>query len=611
MIGRWWILGMFFGMGTLLADPSGEALRRRAIQTGDWVTLQREGVELAEDLEAMLRRVKTDASVRGLKLEVDRWLRSDGADLPFRLMVLARLAAARGEGGLFDRYDAESMGARWADLLFARAWLKGATGDGESAERDGKAFLAQFAAEERRGRAALLLARRLIARAGYHEARVALRQGLDVSPDHLTWGELMYAMGTVQFRLGEFQEAFESFRGAAAGVDYPERAFFNAGLAAIRSGDANGLTTVLGELKGSPGGRERAEQLRAEEMLSRARRGAAGSSELAEFIAAGGGVPLRSDLLVALALLRHREGQATEDVLAAVDEGELSSAGRRLVLVLRLIRGDVSSAAVDGLAAADGAMADPTFMEQAGGAWVESGELLRAEQAYASAAARAVEESSRQRLFLLAGVTAAAAGGSEGVRRAMGHWDTVGGIGGKLALLARLHQGVLQMHLGNYNAALAVFEFVLKSPDSGGEVRSMAESCITEVAFHAWERSRSDADAARALVRVRLEAGSGPPWGRANCRARYRLGQLLLALGDGDGAIAEWGGLLSGVPDGKSSIQWVESAGFALASVLERKGDYARAAESMRQVAALGGTLATEAAERGADLRLRGFLPLR
>ena len=31
----------------------------------------------------------------------------------------------------------------------------------------------------------------------------------------------------------------------------------------------------------------------------------------------------------------------------------------------------------------------------------------------------------------------------------------------------------------------------------------------------------------------------------------------------------------------------------------------------MERVAALGGALATEAAQRGADLKLRGFLPLR
>ena len=197
------------------------------------------------------------------------------------------------------------------------------------------------------------------------------------------------------------------------------------------------------------------------------------------------------------------------------------------------------------------------------------------------------------------------------MRRAMAHWDVVGGAGGKLALLARLHQGVLQMHLGNEDAALAVFEFVMKSMDSAGALRLMAESCVSQVAFRAWERSRSQEDAARALGRIQSEVSSAIAWGRAYCRGRHRVGQLRLAMGDVAGAIEEWKDLVAGTPDGKSSIQWVESAGFALSSILERRGDYGGAAESMRQVAALGGALATEAAERATDLRLRGFLPLR
>ncbi|MEY5015257.1 MAG: hypothetical protein RIS92_1615 [Verrucomicrobiota bacterium] len=611
MMGRWWLLGMVLGMTRLQAEPSVEAVKRRAVQMGDWRVTQREGGALAEGVKAVMSRVDADSSAHGLSSEVERWWREEGVDSAFRVMVLVRLAAARGEGGILDGYDAESAGGRWADLLFARAWLKGATGDGASAEREGKAFLAQFAADERRGRAALLLGWQLVARAAYPEARVALRQGLDGALDDLTRGELMYAMGAVQFGLGEFKEAFESFRSAAAWVDYPERAFFNAGLATVRSEDAEAFATVLTDLRASLRGRERAEQLMAEQMLERARKGRVGSSELAEFVATGGGGVLRADLQVVLALFRQREGYATDDEIALVEETKLSPAGRRLLLVLRLIRGDAGADAVDELAFADWTTAGPLFMEQAGGAWAESGDLLRAEKAFVSAAADAVDESSRQRLFLLAGRCAAASGDTDGVRRAMGHWDAVGGFGGKVALVARLHQGVLQMHLGNHDAALAVFAFVIKAVDSVGTIRATAESCVTEVAFRAWERSRLEDDASRAVTRLRWESSSSTPWGHIDCRARYRVGQILLAKGDGDDAVAEWKALLEGTPDGKSSIHWVESAGFALASILERRGDYRGAAESMARVATLGGALATEAAQRGADLKLRGFLPLR
>jgi tetratricopeptide (TPR) repeat protein len=611
MMGRWWFFGMVLGVLRLHAEPSVEAVKRRAVQMGDWRVTQREGGALAEGVKALMARVDADSSARGLSSEVERWWREEGGDSAFRVMVLARLAAARGEGGIFDRYDAESAGGRWADLLFARAWLKGATGDGASAEREGKAFLAQFAADERRGRAALLLARQLIARAAYPEARVALRQGLDGASDDLTRGEMLYAMGTVQFGQGEFGEAFESFRSAAARVDYPERAFFNAGLAAVRSDDANAYASVLHDLEGSLAGRERAEQLQAEQMLERARRGLVESSEIADFLASGGGGPLRADLQVVLALFRQREGRLTEDDITSVELGELSPAGRRLLLVLRLMRGEAGADAVDALASPDWASAGPLFLEQVGGAWAESGELLRAERAYVSAAADAVDEGGRQRSFLLAGLCAAASGEADGVRRAMGHWDAVGGAGGKLALVARLHQGVMQMHLGNHDVARAIFAFVIKAVDSAGAIRTVAESCITEVAFQVWERSRSESDAVGAVMRLRRESTSSTPWGRADCRARYRVGQILLEKGDVEGAVEEWKALLAGVPDGGASIHWVESAGFALATVLERRGDYRGGAESMARVAALGGTLATEAAQRGADLKLRGFLPLR
>lgn len=611
MMGRWWFFGMVLGVLRLHAEPSVEAVKRRAVQMGDWRVTQREGGALAEGVKALMARVDADSSARGLSSEVERWWREEGGDSAFRVMVLARLAAARGEGGIFDCYDAESAGGRWADLLFARAWLKGATGDGASAEREGKAFLAQFATDERRGRAALLLARQLIARAAYPEARVALRQGLDGASDDLTRGEMLYAMGTVQFGQGEFGEALESFRSAAGRVDYPERALFNAGLAAVRLENADAFASVLNDLKGSPAGCERAEQLKVEQMFERARRGRVGSSELAAFLASGVGGLLRADLQVVLALIRHREGQLTEDDIASVEPGELSPAGRRLLLVLKLIRGEAGADAVDGLASGDWATAGPLFMEQAGGAWAGSGELLRAERAYVSAAADAVDEDGRQRSFLLAGLCAATSGEADGVRRAMGHWDAVCGSGGKVALVARLHQGVVQMHLGNHDAALAVFAFVIKAVDSGAAIRAVAESCVTEVAFQAWERSRSEDDAVRAVMRLRGESSSSTPWGRADCRARCRVGQILLEKGEVEGAVAEWKALLAGAPDGGGSIHWVEAAGFALASVLERRGDYRGGAESMERVAALGGALATEAAQRGADLKLRGFLPLR
>ncbi len=623
MIRRWWVLLAACGVGALSSASSGDDrsdksavdnafnLRRRAIHMGDWFFLRRDGVGFGEELSALIKRLETDASARGLVSELERWLRGGDGDSALQLMVVARHAAARGEGGLFDRCDEASLGARWADLLCARAWLKEMTGDGGSAERDWKAFLAVFPADERRGRVALQLARQLIKRAAYPEARVALRQGLDASPDVLIWSELTYGMGSVQFGLGEFEEAFESFRNAAVGVDYPERAFFNAGLAAVRARNEEAFSDAIKCLETSVEGRERAGMLKAELMLDRASRGLMGSSELADFLAAGGGGLMRADLHAVLALLRQREGAATDDDLTAIDEKQLSSAGRRLILVLRLIRGDAGADVLEGLAPGDWESAGPVFMEQAAGIWGTAGELLRAERAYSSAAAQVADENGKQRLLLLAGAAAGASGEAAGMRRAMAHWDAVGDGGGQLALLARLHQGLLQMHLGNEDAALAVFEFVMKSRDSTGALRRMAESCVAQVAFRAWERSRSQEDAARALARIQSELRSAIAWGRADCRARHRVGQLLLSTGDVAGAVEEWKALLAGTPDGKSSVQWVESAGFALASILERRGDYRGAAESMHRVAALGGALATEAAERAADLRVRGFLPLR
>lgn len=605
------VFAVAFGVGAVFGSPSSDDLTRRAIQTGDWEFLKREGIDIKGDVGALAQRVEAERSVRGLEKETERWIRTEGEDSALRLMILARLAVARGVGGLFDRYDEGTVGGRWADLLFARAWLKGRMGDGESAERDGKAFLALFASDERRGRAALHLARQLIARGAYPEARVALRQGLDASSDKLIWSELTYGMGSVQFGLKEFDAAFSAFRDAAAGVDYPDRAFFNAGLAAIQADNVTGFEAMLKRLETSVEGRERASVLRAEQIFDRSRKGTIGSSELADFLAAGGGGAARADLRMVLALLRHREGLSVEDDLSVSDDRELSSSGRRLALVLRLTRGDAGEQAVDALAPDDWASATAVFMEHAGGAWIGAGELVRAEQVYVIAAMRAADETGRQRSLLLAGVCAAASGETDGIRRAMGHWDAVGGTGGKVALLARLHQGVLQMHLGSFDAALAIFEFVIKASEPYGALRLMAESCVTEVAFRSWERSRSEADAERAQVRLQAEARSAIAWGRAYCRARHRLGQLALATGNVDGAIGEWRELLAGSPDGKSSIQWVEASGFALASILERKGDYGGAAESMSRVAALGGALAVEAGERVGDLRLRGFLPLR
>ena len=180
-----------------------------------------------------------------------------------------------------------------------------------------------------------------------------------------------------------------------------------------------------------------------------------------------------------------------------------------------------------------------------------------------------------------------------------------------MALLARLHQGVLQMRTGNHGAALGVFEHVMRSNGASGEIRSIAGSCVAEVAFQAWERSGSGEDAERALQSLRSEVSSAAVGGRAYCRAQHRIGQLSSARGDTDAAVEVWRGLIAGTPDSSSAVQWVQSAGLALAALLEAKGDRAGAAAALDRVASFGGALAIEAVERAESVRLRGFLPLR
>ncbi len=592
-------------------SPSREDLVRRAVQLGEVQVLRGMDAVNGVGLSEWLARAER-WSVQSLRGAMEEWERASDVDRGLRLMVLARAGLRLGAGNLLDRLGEGEDGDRLADIIFARAWMKGGMGDGESSEREWKAFLARFPTDGRRGRAALMLARRLIGRMAFPEATVAIRQGLDATSDDLTRAELGYAMATVQFFGKEFGAASAAFFEVAGHVDYPGQAFYNAGLAAIRANDRGRFTEVLKQLEKVAGSGGWIDGLRAEQFCEGAMRGEMVRAELSSYLESGAGGAKRGDLQVLLMLLAHREGVATgtsEEV--GIDREQLSREGRQLEFVLRLVRGEVSGKDLEDLMSSEWGGAGPVFFEEAGRAWFAAGDLVRAEQFHVRSIEKATDGDGRRRALLFAGMAAAASGEPDGARRAMTYWDTVGGEGDRLGLLARLQQGVLQMRVGREDAALSLFEFVERAAESVGDLRGFARSCMAEIAFMRWKRLRSTDAKERALALFDTGGNGRELRGMFYARSRHRTAEILDGTGDREGAVKIWREILSGPSEALGALQWMERAGFSLASVLEEKGDKAGACEVLDRIAELSGLLASEARDRAVALRLRGFLPLR
>lgn len=590
--------------------------------------------------ESLLRQQKRDEAIEALTQFLDNTLESSLWTEAFDLLAEAL----------------EKTNPPTAPPDVALRWIT----DGHSAQRE--AAVATPSAERFRGYAMFLAARWLAAAGRNMEALGLLEAFLHVHPSHPRSAEALrmalssygtmkadarvgalanqwrrrfgdsgsslvdLVTGRTAYERGEFKQAHDLFSSAAeAAASLAERrnALYNAGIAAIRAGEAALYQTLLGQLNAAGAAsndRTGAADLELDKaMAMAAKNDPASEAELMKFVTGNATHPRRAEALIALAETRlMRSPPDFAAVAQALHEAEsvvnLPPSVSQRIAYTRLWLLDrqndlkaVTEAGATFLKDWPTAELAPDVRMKIADAFYRLENFASARTEFELVAKEFPTSPYADTALYFAGMSAVSMIGNEGREAAISLWQEVAERGGPLRIAARQQQALAKRRAGDEAEALKLFDALLADKTLGDDTRRSLTCEKAEVLIVLGKTDPAQlTQASKVLLDLLNESGLPGFW-------RARAGMTLAAVLDAAGSKAEaleacYDVVQSTVPTNPAEYHWYYKAGFFGIELLEADKQWEAAARLGEKLAMSKGNRATEAKERATKIRLEHFL---
>jgi tetratricopeptide (TPR) repeat protein len=518
--------------------------------------------------------------------------------------------------------------------LFHLAQFYAATGRTEKASASHLSFCEQF--ENHRLRPVSLLQRAEIAMGvgRWTEAEALLKEALRSCDEPRLRSSVLMRQGLVLMRKAQFQKAFELFDGLArTGPDFRVEACFNAGLAAIRSGDFKRALTQQELLGGVAGTGELVASLELEGALERAASGTERAHEMLQtFIQRHPAHPRTGEAKVALAelLARDAESAAGDSRLAAagglrdraaallkavaVDPQSPQSAMHAKYLAVFLADSGGEAPPEEVLAQGEAFLReypDSTLSSQMrmklGEIYFRRKDFANAEEQFAGIASRAPDGPLSETALFLAGQCAASRLNPGSVDDALRYWDRVAQGSGALRWRARYQQAAVKSRIGENADGAELFGRIVNATDPVEPDLRFASRCGRADALLSMAK-RGTIPLAEALAEYEALANQPdvPPLWRN--QALHKKAKAVEATHQQEALEGFYRVLEAQDSVEAGEFFWLFKAGFDAARILEGRQAWKDCVALYERLGRIDGPRSQEAKKRAFQIRLERFL---
>jgi len=463
---------------------------------------------------------------------------------------------------------------------------------------------------------------RLEAEEGHSEEAIAiLEEARALQPEASLLHRINHLAGESHYAAQQFEAATASFEQVArTGSDFGATSLFNASLSWLQLGNQVRFLADYNELERQGSDQDTRSELRLNEGLVQAAKGAKNASEsLQKLLRDFPDSPRISEAWVALAelafhatpprldearkdLQRARESKptaaATEraDYLAIwIEDAEPGNDTELIAQATRFLRQHATSA-----------FAGDVKMKLAE-AYYRRQDFANAQTQFESLAQQNPSGPIAEKALYFAAESAMSTMGPHSLDRAIELFEKVVQLKGELRWAARNEQAVIERRLGRPPEALLLYEEVLKNDAKPNEKRE-ALCGKGDIYFDMGPEDPKNYD--RAIEAYDQLAADGGEPGHWRNQALFKKGVSLEKKEDREGALTTFYKVIEAQtrPDRSPEFFWFYKAGFNAARLLEDAAKWDSAAAVYEKLVAAGGTRSEEAQARLSRLRLEHFL---
>jgi tetratricopeptide (TPR) repeat protein len=425
----------------------------------------------------------------------------------------------------------------------------------------------------------------------------------------------------IQYRAHRFDAATTAFeRIAYSASSFDKIAMFNAALSRLELGDHVRFVTNYDQFAQRGGDANSRAQLRLEEGLSQAAKGDGRAVQsLQNFVSDFPNDPRVAEAWVALAELAfHRAPPALDDarkfVARAAQSQQTSAAlerGEYLSIWIEDATGGHDANVIDlanrFLKQHEGSAVAPEVRMKLAETYYRLQDFANAQTHFEILAQQNPKGVFAEKALFFAGESAMSSMGQNSLERAVVLFDQVVQLKGELRWASRNEQALIERKLGKPQAALSMYEEVLKNDAKAGEKRE-ALCGKGDIYFELGGQDAKNYDRAiEAYDQLANDTREGGHWRN---QALFKKGMCLENKVDHTGALGVFYDVLDSQtrPDRSPEFFWFYKAGFNAARLLEGQSKWASAAVVYQKLVAAAGPRSDEANARLNRLRLEHFL---
>jgi len=433
------------------------------------------------------------------------------------------------------------------------------------------------------------------------------------APNRAAWGGVRFLRGAANFMAGNYAVAGELFlQAAGANPEIEKDAWFNAALAAMLAEGSNGGSRAGDLLRGKYP--RLAEEAALASAFHRAALGAPDAGGGLRELARGAQAPgVRDRARFGLAewrLVNHEAGAGSGDFRRISNSG--APAGQADYFAVYALD-DGSQAAIPAVseAAKKFIEANPDSAREAdvrmkwGEVLARGGDYRAARVQFEAAAGAARDRGVAASALFLSARSAARSMDPALLEQAVGLFEEVAKDDGPLAAQARLEQALLQNAAGRPDAALVLFDDLIKET-ADARVRITAQMKKGDTLFSLGAKDPKRYAEAIAVWNEVAAVENCQPSERNEALAKSADARV--KLGEFDAALSAYYRVLSAPRDAQPEYFWYYKAGFDAAHLLESRNQLKEAIAIYEKMAASEGPRSGEARDRVKRLRLENFI---
>ncbi len=455
----------------------------------------------------------------------------------------------------------------------------------------------------------------------FDEAIAILDEARALQPPPALVDRINLLAGESHYAAGQFEAATASFEQLThSGSTLAATSIFNASLGWLQLGNQARFLAASNQLEAQGGDRESGAELRLEEGLVQAAKGAKNAPELLQkFLHDFPENPRASEAWVALAEVAFhatppRLDEARKDLQRAMESKPTAAAVEQADYLAIWIEDAVPDNDAQLIARAAKFLTEHPTSSFAGDVRMKLAEAYYRRQDFANAqtqfetlAQQNPTGSVAEKALFFAAESAMSTMGPHSLDRAVELFDRVVQLKGDLRWPARNEQAVIERKLGRPAEALLLYEEVLKSDAKLNEKR---EALCGKGDIYFDMGTEDPANYERAIEAYEQLAVDSREAGHWRNQALFKKGVCLEKKADRDGALTTFYTVLEAQarPDRTPEFFWFYKAGFNAARLLEDAAKWESAAAVYEKLVAAGGTRSEEAQARLSRLRLEHFL---